>query len=124
MVGVNFGVCLLFLLFIFMILWSLGLFGSWGVFLSKPLLVDSGFLVVGSRVSNVSLSRLRRCSYFRQLLWGYASARRDYSVANTCSLSSCHCDFNGIAYKFTSRVGGFFTVSWVCPKLAGLVVSK
>lgn len=84
--------------------------------------VDTGLLSIGSRVSNVSVSRLRKCLYFRQLLWGYASSRYGYSVANTCSLRSCHCDFNGVCYKFTSRVGGFFTVSWICPLL--VAVSK
>lgn len=90
----------------------------------KPVFVDAGFLVVGSRVSKVSVSRLRVCPYFKQVLYGYASSHGDYACMNLCSLSSVHCDFGGVRYKFKSRVGGFFTVFWVCPRIVALVVPK
>ena len=90
--------------------------------MSNSVFVDSGSLVVGSRVSNVSVSRLRQCPYFRKVLYGYASLYSDFACMNICFLDRAHCDFCGVRYKFRSRVGGFFTVFWVCPKLVGLPV--
>ncbi len=77
--------------------------------------VDSGSLSVGSVCSAVDVKRLLVCPYLKKVLWG-SSLDIDYSSMYLCSLDGSRCVSCGRNLKFRSRVGGFFTVFWVCPK--------
>ena len=67
---------------------------------------------------SITAKALAVCPFIKRVLWN----RFPFDIFRTwnlCTLSSQHCPFHGLRYKFRSYYGGRYIV-WVCPQTIGL----